>query len=95
MANRRIGTTQFTVKLRKGLDGYVIAECPEIDGCMSQGKTKEEALENIRDAIAGCLMVMLDDALARARRKIKTFDDDDDDGQLETLELRGLELVHS
>jgi predicted RNase H-like HicB family nuclease len=35
-------------------EGYVI-ECPALPGCVSQGKTKEEALENIKDAIKGYL----------------------------------------
>ena len=32
-------------------------ECPGIPGCVSQGQTKQEALENIKDAIAACLQV--------------------------------------
>ena len=32
-----------------------MAECPAIPGCVSQGKTEEEAMENIREAIAVCL----------------------------------------
>jgi predicted RNase H-like HicB family nuclease len=38
-----------------------VAECLEIPGCLSQGKTKEEALENIQDANRECLSVMLED----------------------------------
>jgi len=38
-------------------DGYV-AECPMLPGCMSQGKTKKEALKNIREAISGYLKVV-------------------------------------
>ena len=34
-------------------DGVFIAECPSIPGCVSQGKTEEEAEKNIRDAIKG------------------------------------------
>ena len=34
-----------------GEDGYFVAECPSLPGCISQGKTKEEALSNIREAI--------------------------------------------
>ena len=34
-----------------------IAECPSIPGCVSQGKTREEALTNIKEAIALCLEV--------------------------------------
>ncbi|MGA2136391.1 MAG: type II toxin-antitoxin system HicB family antitoxin [Bryobacteraceae bacterium] len=33
----------------------IVAECPSIPGCVSQGSTEAEALENIREAIAGCL----------------------------------------
>jgi predicted RNase H-like HicB family nuclease len=38
-------------------EGYV-ADVPSLPGCMSQGKTLEEAMENIRDAIRGVLLVM-------------------------------------
>ncbi|MBW4505501.1 MAG: DUF86 domain-containing protein [Scytonematopsis contorta HA4267-MV1] len=34
-----------------------IVECPSISGCISQGQTKEEAIENIKDAIVACLQV--------------------------------------
>jgi len=34
-----------------GEDGYWIAECPSLPGCISQGETKEKAIENIREAI--------------------------------------------
>lgn len=39
------------VILYPGEDGYWVAECPSLPGCVSQGKTKQEALENIREAI--------------------------------------------
>ena len=35
--------------------GMIVAECPAIPGCVSQGRTEAEALENIREAIIGCL----------------------------------------
>ena len=35
--------------------GMFVAECPCIPGCVSQGKTEEEALANLREAIQGCL----------------------------------------
>ncbi|UCD85397.1 MAG: type II toxin-antitoxin system HicB family antitoxin [Deltaproteobacteria bacterium] len=38
--------------------GYFVAEIPALPGCLSQGKTKEEAIENIREAIQGWLEVM-------------------------------------
>lgn len=33
----------------------IVAECPSIPGCVSQGRTEAEALENIKEAISGCL----------------------------------------
>jgi predicted RNase H-like HicB family nuclease len=38
-------------------DGVFIAECPSIPGCVSQGRTEEEAEQNIRQAIKECLEV--------------------------------------
>jgi len=43
------------VILTPGEDGYIVAECPVIPGCISQGRTREEALQNIREAIELCL----------------------------------------
>jgi predicted RNase H-like HicB family nuclease len=40
------------VILYPGEDGYVVAEVPSLPGCISQGKTREEALANIQEAIA-------------------------------------------
>lgn len=39
------------VIVEPGEDGYFVARVPSLKGCWSQGKTKEEALENIREAI--------------------------------------------
>lgn len=36
-------------------DGWIVAECPVLPGCISQGRTRDEALTNIREAIALCL----------------------------------------
>ena len=43
----------------QGSDGFIIAECPQLPGCMSQGKTKEEAARNIVDAIESVLTVRM------------------------------------
>ncbi|MCC5660887.1 type II toxin-antitoxin system HicB family antitoxin [Nostoc sp. XA010] len=48
---------KFNVTVDRDEDGAWIVESPSIPGCVSQGQTKEEALENIKDAIAGCLQV--------------------------------------
>ncbi len=45
-----MGAYRFGVVIEKDEDGY-FAFCPELQGCYSQGKSFEEALDNIRDAI--------------------------------------------
>jgi predicted RNase H-like HicB family nuclease len=40
------------VVVQRGEDGYFVANCPSLKSCWSQGKTREQALENIREAIA-------------------------------------------
>lgn len=39
-------------------DGGFVVSCPALPGCHSEGETMEEALENIRDAISGCVAVL-------------------------------------
>ncbi|MDD2755309.1 MAG: type II toxin-antitoxin system HicB family antitoxin [Methanothrix sp.] len=46
------------VLISEGEDGWLVVQCPSIPGCISQGKTLEEALDNIKEAIEGCLEVM-------------------------------------
>jgi len=48
---------KFVTTLDRDEDGVWIAECPSIPGCVSQGATHDEALANIREAIAACLEV--------------------------------------
>jgi predicted RNase H-like HicB family nuclease len=48
---------KFLVTVERDEDGAWVVECPSIPGCVSQGKTRQEALENVREAIAGCLEV--------------------------------------
>ncbi|MDT4896540.1 MAG: hypothetical protein QOH25_1617 [Acidobacteriota bacterium] len=47
----------FDVTIDRDEDGLWVVECPAIPGCVSQGNTKEEALENVKEAIALCLEV--------------------------------------
>jgi len=51
---------KFVTTLDRDEDGIWIAECPSIPGCVSQGETREEAVANIREAIATCLEVRAD-----------------------------------
>ena len=46
---------KLLVTLEPDETGMIVAECPSIPGCVSQGTTEREALENIREAITGCL----------------------------------------
>ncbi len=48
---------RFQVTLDRDEDGAWVVECPSIPGCVSQGQSKDEALENIREAIGLCLEV--------------------------------------
>lgn len=46
-----------------GEDGYFVAECPSLPGCISQGVTREEAIANIKEAIAGYIAALEEDHL--------------------------------
>ena len=48
---------KLSVTLDRDEDGIWVAECPSIPGCVSQGKTKPEALKNIKEAVALCMEV--------------------------------------
>jgi predicted RNase H-like HicB family nuclease len=48
---------KFVVTVNRDEDGAFVVECPAIPGCVSQGRTEEEALQNIQDAIRECLEV--------------------------------------
>jgi len=45
----------FKVVLQEAEEGGYIVSCPALIGCHTQGDSMEEALENIKEAIAGCL----------------------------------------
>lgn len=42
---------KFLVTMERGEDGWIVVECPSLPGCLSQGRTADEALGNIREAI--------------------------------------------
>ena len=46
---------KFRVRIRQDEDGMFISEVPELPGCISQGRTRNAALVNIKDAISGYL----------------------------------------
>ncbi|NOZ06675.1 MAG: type II toxin-antitoxin system HicB family antitoxin [Chloroflexi bacterium] len=51
------------VLIYPGEDDYWVAECPGLPGCISQGKTREEALVNIKEAIEGYIATLEEDRL--------------------------------
>jgi len=51
------------VILYRGEDDFWVAECPSLPGCISQGKDKEEALINIKQAIEGYILTLQEDGL--------------------------------
>ena len=51
------------VMLYKGEDGYWIADCSSLPGCVSQGKSKEEAIANVKEAIRGYVAALKEDGL--------------------------------
>ena len=54
---------KFNVTIERDEDGMWVAECLTIPGCVSQGKTKEQALDNIKEAIELCLEVRAEKGL--------------------------------
>ena len=51
------------VVLFPGEDSYWVADCPSLPGCVSQGESKAEALQNIREAIRGYVAALEEDGL--------------------------------
>jgi len=51
------------VVIYRGEDGYWVAECPSLPGCISQGKTKTQTIENIKEAISCYIHALEEDGL--------------------------------
>jgi len=63
---------KLKITIERDEDGRLVAECPDLPGCLSEGETLEEALENINEAIIGCLKSRL--KTAGEKLKIPSFD---------------------
>ncbi|GAB4489237.1 MAG: hypothetical protein OHK006_20650 [Thermodesulfovibrionales bacterium] len=59
----------FHVSLEKAEDGWIVAECPALPGCVSQGKDEEEAIANIKEAIVAWLWAEDQKSLAAISQK--------------------------
>jgi predicted RNase H-like HicB family nuclease len=62
---------KFHLTLERDKDGKYVAECTDLPGCLSEGDTMEEAVENISEAIIGCLKSRL--KIAGENFKVPTF----------------------
>ncbi len=61
------------IVLFPGEDGYWVVECPSLPGCISQGKTKEQALQNIQEAISAYIHALEEDHLPIPPEKFETL----------------------
>jgi predicted RNase H-like HicB family nuclease len=61
------------VIIYSGEDGYWVAECPSLPGCVSQGKTREEAITNIREAIQGYIAALEEDHLPVPKERFEAL----------------------
>jgi predicted RNase H-like HicB family nuclease len=62
---------KLPVTLERDETGMIVAECPAIPGCVSQGSDEEEALANIRDAILLCLGVRAEEGFPLSVRTVE------------------------
>lgn len=61
------------VVIYPGENGYWVAECPSLPGCISQGETKEEAIVNVREAIQAYIEALEEDGLAVPEDRFETL----------------------
>ncbi len=62
---------KLPVTLERDETGMIVAECPAIPGCVSQGRTEEEALVNIHEAIVACLEVRAEEGMPLTVRTVQ------------------------
>ncbi len=66
-----MGVSKFRVLIEVDEDGMFVVQCPSLPGCISQGRTRDEALENIKDAIKGYL-----ESLKKHGEKVPVVEED-------------------
>lgn len=54
---------KYSVILRAGNEGGFVATVPELPGCVSQGRTRRQALRNVKEAIEAYIVALLEDGL--------------------------------
>lgn len=68
-----VKATMRQVLIYPGEDGYWVAECPSLPGCISQGETRTAAVENIREAIELYIEVLEEDNLPVPQEKFEAM----------------------
>jgi predicted RNase H-like HicB family nuclease len=58
------------IVIEQGEDGYFVAHCPSLKSCWSQGKTREEAIKNVREAIDLYLEPSPSELIANKKREV-------------------------
>lgn len=61
------------VVMTRGEDGFWVVEVPSLHGCVSQGQSRDEALANVRDAIAAYIEVLREDGLPVPEERFDTL----------------------
>ncbi len=61
------------VVLSPGEDGFWVAECPSLPGCITQGETKEKAIANIQEAIRGYILALEEDGITVPEERFETL----------------------
>ena len=56
-----------------GEDGYWVAECPSLPGCISQGTSRDNAIDNIKEAIEGYIAALEEDGLPVPAEKFEAL----------------------
>ena len=60
------------ITLEQAEDGWIVAECPALPGCVSQGKDEKEAVENIKEAITAWLWAEDQKSISKLQSKAKS-----------------------
>ena len=61
------------VLIYKGEDSFWVAECPSLPGCVSQGKSREEALQNIKEAISCYIHALEEDKISVPKERFESL----------------------
>ena len=56
-----------------GEDGYWVAECPSLPGCITQGKTRKKTIANMQEAIRGYISALEEDHLPVPKDKFEAM----------------------